>query len=76
MQFYKDLKLSQKFAVLGFVLAILLLAAFGCTNWWIGQLGDSFRSYADKDQVIAFNASDMYAQGLQTEQATRNLLKN
>jgi methyl-accepting chemotaxis protein len=71
-----NLKLSSKIALIGALVSVLLGAAFGLTNFWIRDLASSFRSFADNDQVIAFSAAEMYAQGLQTEQATRNILFN
>jgi methyl-accepting chemotaxis protein len=43
---------------------------------WTQKLANDFKGFVDKEQVVAFALSEMYAQGLQSEQATRNVLLN
>ena len=76
MKFIHNLKISHKMVLISLLVSILLATAFFFGNLWIRELGRNFRSFADKDQVIALAAANMYAQGLQSEQATRNILLN
>ena len=76
MNFFVNLKISHKMAIISFLVSVLLATAFFFGNLWIRELGRNVRSFADRDQVIALAVADMYAQGLQSEQATRNILLN
>lgn len=76
MNFFADLKISRKMAIISFLVSVLLATAFFLGNWWIRELGSNFQSFTDKDQAIALATASMYAEGLQSEQATRNILLN
>ncbi|BDV43939.1 hypothetical protein GURASL_28620 [Geotalea uraniireducens] len=76
MGWFRDLAIMKKFAVVSVVVGIFLVLSFALFNLWMHTLTGKFQSFVDKDQAFAFDLSEMYAQGLQAEQATRNILLN
>ena len=76
MNFFANLKISHKMLIISLLVCVLLATAFVLGNWWIRELGRDFHAYASGHQVVAFAAAEMYAEGLQSEQATRNILLN
>ena len=71
-----NLKLKTKYLIPYFVtvLGIILLIFFSVSA--IKSNTESFVNFIDKDQVMLSSISELYAQGLQSEQATRNVLLN
>ncbi len=76
MRWFLDLKIMKKFALVSLVVVLLVAGSFAVFNLWVDNLVGEFKSFVDKDQAFAFALSEMYAQGLQSEQATRNVLIN
>jgi methyl-accepting chemotaxis protein len=76
VQLLKHLRLLQKFGLVGGVCALLLGSSLVVSVYGIVKMSQGFSTFADRDQAIALALKDMYAQGLQAEQATRNILLN
>ena len=76
MRIFKNLKLLQKFGLVGVICAVLLSLSLIVSVYGIKEMAGSFSTFVDRDQAIAMALKDMYAQGLQCEQATRNILLN
>ncbi|WP_136516373.1 methyl-accepting chemotaxis protein [Geomonas edaphica] len=76
MSVLQDVKLAQKFGLVGGISAVLLCLSLAASVVGIKKMSSGFTSFVEKDQAIALALKDMYAQGLQTEQATRNILLN
>jgi len=76
MKAFKDLSVAKKFILLSVLIVTCFVLSLGQSILWIQRLADNFKGLVDKEQVVAFALSDMYAQGLQSGQATRNVLLN
>ncbi|GFO59286.1 hypothetical protein GMST_16110 [Geomonas silvestris] len=76
MRVFDDLSVAKKFILLNLLVVGCFVATMGQSVLWIRHLAGNFKGFVDKEQVVAFALSDMYAQGLQSEQATRNVLLN
>ena len=73
---FKNLKLKTKYFI-PFVLAITGFAFLMLyTLNKIDSTTGTFVNFIEKEQVLLLSLSEMYAQGLQSEQATRNVLLN
>ncbi|MFH1194854.1 MAG: methyl-accepting chemotaxis protein [bacterium] len=76
MNIYKNLKLRTKYfmpvviSTIGFLFVII----YGIEN--LNSSSDSFIKFINDDQTLLSSLTNMYAQGLQSEQATRNVLLN
>ncbi len=76
MLFVKNIKIRMKYfipvsiTILGFLLVIV----FGIRT--LDSNSKTFVNFINKDQTLLLSLSNMYAQGLQSEQATRNVLLN
>jgi methyl-accepting chemotaxis protein len=76
MRWFNDLKIMKKFMVVGLMAGVLVGGSFVLFNVWTNSLVGQFKTFVDKEQAFAFALNEMYAQGLQSEQATRNVLIN
>lgn len=74
--FTRNLTLTWKFSIFGALATILLLVA--AFQSYRGMLATEKRVdlYVDKYQTLAFIVSEMHTQGIQTEQAIRNVILN
>ncbi|MHB8929158.1 MAG: methyl-accepting chemotaxis protein [Melioribacteraceae bacterium] len=76
MTIYKNLKIRTKYFVpvvlstIGFLFVII----YGIRH--LNSSSDSFVQFINNDQALLLSLNDMYTQGLQSEQATRNILLN
>jgi methyl-accepting chemotaxis protein len=76
MRWFSNLKIMKKYMVVGLMVGMLVSGSFALFNLWTSRLISEFKSFVDNDQAFAFALSEMYALGLQSEQATRNVLIN
>ena len=76
MSLFQNLKLSQKFGVVGGISALLLCLSLAASVLGIKKMSGGFATFVERDQAVSLALKDMYAQGLQSEQATRNILLN
>jgi methyl-accepting chemotaxis protein len=76
MSWFNNLGISKKFILLSVLVVSCFAGTTGLSMYWMRGLAESFKGFVDKEQVVAFALSEMYAQGLQSEQATRNVLLN
>lgn len=74
IRWFNNLSMAKKVTLLNTVIALFVVMSLLFCNAWTRSLADSFRNFIDRDQLLAFTISEIYAQGLQSEQATRNLL--
>ena len=76
MKLYKNLKIRTKYflPVLAISIGFLLVVIYGIKA--LDNTSDSMVNFIDGDQSFLLSLSQMYAQGLQSEQATRNVLLN
>ncbi|MHB8337202.1 MAG: methyl-accepting chemotaxis protein [Ignavibacteriaceae bacterium] len=74
MKLYRNLKIRTKYfiPVLITVLGFLVVVNYGIKT--LQANSNNFISFIDKDQTLLLSLNNMYAQGLQSEQATRNVL--
>ena len=56
--------------------ALLLCLSLATSVNGIRKMASEFSTFVERDQAISLALKDMYAQGLQSEQATRNILLN
>ncbi|MBP6337622.1 MAG: CZB domain-containing protein [Vitreoscilla sp.] len=68
------MRFNTKMIVFTVVPAVLFGAAVAVGLWGMRQSSADFERYLAHDQLLAQNFSDMYAQGLQTGQAIRNIV--
>lgn len=76
MVLFQNLKLAQKFGLVGGISALLLCLSLAASVMGIKEMSGGFNTFVERDQAISLALKDMYAQGLQSEQATRNILLN
>ncbi len=76
MSWFNNVSVAKKFLLLSMLVVICFAVTLGMSMLWTQRLADSFKGFVDKEQVVSFALSEMYAQGLQSEQATRNVLLN
>jgi methyl-accepting chemotaxis protein len=76
MRIFQNLSLQQKFGSVGVISALLLCLSLATSVNGIRKMASEFSTYVERDQAISLALKDMYAQGLQSEQATRNILLN
>jgi len=76
MSFFRNINLFWKFSLFSALATMLLLIAMGVSYWGMSGTTERFKQYADKYQALGFTVSEMQAQGLQTEQAVRNVILN
>jgi len=68
------LKLGQKMALAIALTFILFILAMGVALSSLQNVGGRFQQFLEQDQVLASALDEMYAQGLQMGQATRNVI--
>jgi methyl-accepting chemotaxis protein len=68
------MRFHSKMIVFTVVPALLFGAAVAMALWGLRQSSAHFEHYLAQDQLLAQSLSDMYAQGLQTGQAMRNIV--
>ncbi|HEY4743228.1 MAG TPA: methyl-accepting chemotaxis protein [Desulfuromonadaceae bacterium] len=76
MLFFRNINLFWKFSVYSALTTILLLLTLCISYWGMTGTTERFKVYTDKYQALGFTVSEMQAQGLQTEQAVRNVILN
>lgn len=76
MSFWKNRKLHQKFTIAGGISTLLLCLSLIASVYGIKRIDSGFSSYVENDQAAVLALKEMYAHGLQAEQATRNILLN
>ena len=76
MKLYNNLKIRTKYFIPVLVISFgfLLVVLFGINS--LNSTSESMVNFIDGDQTLLLSLSNMYAQGLQSEQATRNVLLN
>ena len=76
MKLYKNLKIRAKYFIPVFIISIgfLFVVVYGIKA--LNSTSESMVNFIDGDQSLLLALSNMYAQGLQSEQATRNVLLN
>ncbi len=74
--FFRSTKISTK--LIGALIAVVLFLIIGCAvnNWWLRSFAHDFEFYAETEQKLGEGIDHLYAQGLQSELALRNLLVN
>jgi len=73
---FRNLSLTQKFGLVGTVSAVLLCLSLATSVMGIRKMSREFSTFLERDQAVTLALKDLYAQGLQSEQATRNILLN
>lgn len=76
MGWLKNLTLAQKFGLVAGISALLLCLSLAASVLGITKMSGGFATFVERDQAMSLALKDMYAQGLQSEQATRNILLN
>jgi methyl-accepting chemotaxis protein len=76
MGWLKNLTLAQKFGLVAGISALLLCLSLAASVLGITKMSGGFAAFVERDQAMSLALKDMYAQGLQSEQATRNILLN
>ena len=76
MKLYNNLKIRTKYFIPVIVISFgfLIVVLFGINA--LNSTSKSMVDFIDGDQTLLLSLSNMYAQGLQSEQATRNVLLN
>ncbi|HEX2869099.1 MAG TPA: methyl-accepting chemotaxis protein [Ignavibacteriales bacterium] len=76
MKWFYNLKTRTKFLVSVFtvIAGLLFIILYGINT--LNTCAASFVSLIEKDQALVLSLSEIYSQGLQSEQATRNILLN
>ncbi len=76
MSFFRNIKLFWKFSVFGGLVSLLLVITMGVS--YLGMRGTNERvdRFINTSQALALTVKGLYAQGLQTEQAVRNVILN
>jgi methyl-accepting chemotaxis protein len=76
MKLYNNLKIRTKYFIPVLVISFgfLLVVLFGIKS--LNSTSGSMVEFIEGDQTLLLSLSNMYAQGLQSEQATRNVLLN
>ncbi len=76
MSFFRNLKLFWKFSVFGGVVLMLLILVFAISYRGLTGSEEHFKEYTERYQGIGQRLFKINAQGLQTEQAIRNIVLN
>ncbi len=76
MKWFNNLKIRTKFFISVFAVIIGLLAVLFYGIRALDYNSETFVRLIEKDQALLLALNGMYAQGLQTEQATRNIILN
>jgi methyl-accepting chemotaxis protein len=73
---FRPRSIAAKFAVSAIIAGVLGAGALAVALATIDRIAGSFVAFADHEVPLMTALSEMYAQGLQSEQATRNVLLN
>jgi len=76
MSFFRNINLAWKFGIFGSLASSLLLVAIIVSYFGVKGTSDRFDRFTDKYSALALTVSDMHTQGIQTEQAIRNVILN
>jgi len=76
MQFMRNSNLAGKYFVFGVLTTGLLLTAMVISYQGMKGTNERFDRFSDKYQALALTVSEMHTQGIQTEQAVRNVILN
>jgi methyl-accepting chemotaxis protein len=76
MSFFRNINLFWKFSIFAGLATLLLLAAAFQSYRGMRASEDRVDLFVKKYQALAFIISDMHTQGIQTEQALRNIILN
>lgn len=76
MKLINNLSLKNKFLLPVLLAFIMLSGIIYYANNSLNEVSSGFNKFIDNDLTIINNLSELYAQGLQSEQATRNILIN
>lgn len=74
MPFIRNIKLSAKFALFGSIITVLLFLATLVSYHGMSGTTERFDRFMSKYQALALVCSEMHTQGLQAEQACRNVI--
>lgn len=76
MSFFRSIRLFWKFGLFGILASLLLF--FAMFQSYRGMRAAESRTdlFVEKYQALAFIVSEMHTQGIQTEQAIRNVILN
>jgi methyl-accepting chemotaxis protein len=76
MSFFRNISLFWKFSVFAGLASALLLVAIIVSYFGVKGTNDRFDIFTDKYSALALTVSEMHTQGIQTEQAIRNVILN
>jgi len=76
MSFFRKINLVWKFGIFGALASTLLLMAIIVSYLGAKGTNDRFDLFTDKYSALALTVTEMYTQGIQTEQAIRNVILN
>jgi len=76
MSFFRNINLFWKFGIFGALASSLLLVAITVSYLGVKGTNDRFDRFTDKYSALALTVSEMHTQGIQTEQAIRNVILN
>lgn len=76
MSFFRNMKLLWKFSIFGGLATFLLLIAVAVSYFGVKGTNARFDRFTDHYQALALTVSEMHTQGIQTEQAVRNVILN
>ena len=76
MPFIRNINLAWKYFIFGVLTTGLLLTAMLISYQGIKGTNERFDRFSDKFQALALIVSEMHTQGIQTEQAVRNVILN
>ena len=71
-----NLKIIWKISLSVGIAIAVLLAALGISMYGLQQVGNRFETFLNRDQALSQAINSMYANGLQTGQALRNIVMN
>ncbi|NTW81145.1 MAG: methyl-accepting chemotaxis protein [Geobacteraceae bacterium] len=76
MSFFRNINLVWKFGIFGTLASSLLLVAIIVSYFGVKGTNDRFDRFTDKYSALSLTVSEMHTQGIQTEQAIRNVILN
>ena len=71
-----NLKIIWKISLSVGISIAVFLAALGISLYGLQQVGNRFETFLNRDQALSQAINSMYANGLQTGQALRNIVMN
>lgn len=76
MSFFRNINLFWKFSIFAGLATLLLLVVIGVSYLGVQGTNQRFNRFTDQYQALALTVSEMHTQGIQTEQAVRNVILN